>query len=107
MRLPRWTAYLAMAVLAIFLFTAIPKGEGPRPSEGAAEALRNGEATATTYPRLVVLGIDVRPGLAPDDLKRLIYTAATRARSKLVVVADPDQLRMAELYILAGLFKSS
>jgi hypothetical protein len=54
---------------------------------------------------VVVLGIDVRPGLPLDDLKRLIYTAATRARSKLVVVADPDQLRQAELYILAGLFK--
>lgn len=56
---------------------------------------------------VVVLGVDVRPGADKQDLERLIYTAATRARSKLVVLADPDQLRAAELYMLAGLFKDA
>ena len=56
---------------------------------------------------VVVLGVDVRPGYPVEDLRRLIYTAATRARSKLVVIADPDQLRAAELYMLAGLFKEA
>lgn len=69
MNLPRWTAYLALAVIGIVLVTALPKGDDGRPSEGAAEAARSGESAATKYPRLVVLGID---GMDPDVLADVV-----------------------------------
>ncbi len=56
---------------------------------------------------VVVLGLDLRQGRSKEDNRRAIYTAASRARSQLVVVADPDQLRREELYLLAGLFKDT
>ncbi|MDA1263804.1 MAG: alkaline phosphatase family protein [Planctomycetota bacterium] len=69
MNLPRWTAYLALAVVGVVLLTAIPKKGEASPSEGAAEAARAGKPVETKYPRMVVLGID---GLDPDILKRVI-----------------------------------
>ena len=69
MNLPRWTAYLALAVIAMFLVTAIPAGDESRAAEGAAEAARTGAPAPTKHPRLVVLGID---GLDPDILQEVI-----------------------------------
>ncbi|HUG85359.1 MAG TPA: NERD domain-containing protein/DEAD/DEAH box helicase [Euzebya sp.] len=56
--------------------------------------------------RVVVLGLDVRADRSKQDLLRSTYAAATRARSLLVVVGDPDQLRQHELYTLAAMFKT-
>jgi predicted AlkP superfamily phosphohydrolase/phosphomutase len=75
-RLPRWTTYPALAVLAGFLVTAVPFRAGS-PHRGAAKAVRESiEATGsaagaklTTQPRTIVLGID---GLDPDILSALI-----------------------------------
>jgi hypothetical protein len=41
---------------------------------------------------VVVLGLDVDPDKVDraDELRRSIYAAATRARSLLVVVGDPE-----------------
>ena len=69
MNLPRWTACLALAVIAMFLVTAIPAGDESRAAEGAAEAARTGAPAPTKHPRLVVLGID---GLDPDILQEVI-----------------------------------
>ena len=68
MRLPRWTAYLALAVLAVFLVTAIPE-RAERPARGAALAVREGSSAVTEYPRVVVLGID---GMDPEILAQVI-----------------------------------
>jgi predicted AlkP superfamily phosphohydrolase/phosphomutase len=86
MRLPRWTAYLALAMLAVFLITAIPKGE-ERPSEGAAEAARAGGAIETKYPRVVVLGID---GLDPDILADVIARYPERMTNFAKLMGEAD-----------------
>lgn len=69
MNLPRWTAYLALAVIAMMLVSAIPAVEEESPSEGAAEIARSGAPVPTEYPRLVVFGID---GLDPDTLLEVL-----------------------------------
>ena len=68
MKLPRWTAYLALAILAVGLFTAVPSRR-KNPLEGAARAAREGAPADTTYERFVVLGID---GMDPDILAEVI-----------------------------------
>ncbi|MEO0660015.1 MAG: alkaline phosphatase family protein [Planctomycetota bacterium] len=60
MNLPRWTAYVALAVVATLLVSAIPK----RRSEPAR--LRPVAASDVEHPRVVVLGID---GMDPDILQ--------------------------------------
>ncbi|WP_370323789.1 AAA family ATPase [Euzebya sp.] len=55
----------------------------------------------------VVLGLDLRSDKTAEELSRNVYAAATRARSLLVLVGDPDQLRRAGLYTLAALFKDA
>ncbi len=76
MRLPRWTTYPALALLASFLVTAVPL-RGTSLHRGAAKAVREGldatgspgDASTTKYPRVVIFGID---GLDPDLLLELI-----------------------------------
>lgn len=68
MKLPRWTAYVALGVLGASLVTAIPK-RVERPAAGAAEAARAGSDVQPEYPRVVVLGID---GLDPEILGDVI-----------------------------------
>ena len=60
MNLPRWTAYVALAVVATLLVSAIPRkrGEPARPRAVAASEVE--------HPRVVVLGID---GMDPDILQ--------------------------------------
>jgi len=66
MTLPRWTAYVALAVIAIVLASAVPrKSKGVSPD--AARAARGpAELAPAEHPRVVVLGID---GLDPDILE--------------------------------------
>ncbi len=73
MRLPRWTAYPALGVLAIFLVTAVP-GRGTSPYRGAARRAREG-VDATKHPRVIVIGID---GLDPDTLEEMIQADPSR-----------------------------
>ncbi|CAN5335135.1 ATP-binding domain-containing protein [soil metagenome] len=54
---------------------------------------------------VVVLGLDVRSDRTDEDLRRSIYAAATRARSLLIVLGDPEQLREHRLHLLAAMFK--
>ncbi|MEE9127990.1 MAG: alkaline phosphatase family protein, partial [Planctomycetota bacterium] len=68
MKLPRWTAYLALSVLAVGLITAVPSRR-KNSREGAARTAREGEPVDTTYERFVVLGID---GMDPDILAEVI-----------------------------------
>jgi len=63
-RLPRWTVYPALAVLGVFLLPAIPRPK-TEPYTGPAPAA----PAATTYKRVVVLGID---GLDPEILQEVI-----------------------------------
>ena len=57
--------------------------------------------------RVVVLGLDVRRDRPAEDMIRTVYAAATRARSLLVVVGDPDELRAVAMYKLAAMFTSA
>lgn len=68
MTLPRWTAYVALAVIAILFATAIPKrSKSTDPTAArAAEARARTKLVDTEYPRMVVLGID---GMDPDILQ--------------------------------------
>src|SRR5262245_2433345 len=60
MRLPRWTVYPALALLAVFLIPAIPAKK---------DAVTPAVPGKTKFPRVVVLGID---GLDPDVLREVI-----------------------------------
>ncbi|MEM7305676.1 MAG: alkaline phosphatase family protein [Planctomycetota bacterium] len=84
MNVPRWTVYPAVGILATLLITAIP-GEVEEPYSGAARTLRVGPSAPapTTYPRVVVLGID---GMDPDILEDVIalYPAQVPNLRKLV-----------------------
>lgn len=76
MSLPRWTAYPALAVLGVFLVTAIPRMVDESETSGAARAAREevGEAAVISLPeakhkRVVVLGID---GMDPEILAEVM-----------------------------------
>lgn len=52
-----------------------------------------------------MVGVDPRPDRTKAEHERALFVAPSRAHSQLVVVAEPAQLRAAELYLLAGRFK--
>ncbi len=68
MTLPRWTAYVALAVIAILFASAIPKrSKSTDPTAArAAQARSSAHLAESKYPRVVVLGID---GMDPDILR--------------------------------------
>lgn len=109
-KLVRDEGFLPAQVAAIWLyhnpFQGDPEGLIAQDREGAM-VTTNSAAFKGMEREVVVLGLDLREGRTREDNRRAIYTAASRARSQLVVVADPDQLRREELYILAGRFKDS
>lgn len=80
MRLPRWTVYPALAVLAVFLIPAVPK---KRDAKLAPPTPSTAGAVPSKFPRVVVLGID---GLDPDVLHDVLakYPDRTRAFQALV-----------------------
>lgn len=71
MRLPRWTVYPALALLAVFLIPALPAKKKPL-VVGAPVA------GATKFPRVVVLGID---GMDPDVLRDVLAKYPERMRN--------------------------
>ncbi|MEZ6015362.1 MAG: alkaline phosphatase family protein [Planctomycetota bacterium] len=86
MILPRWTAYLALAVILILAVSGVPRRKTDTESAGAARAareeagLQDARATLPTpkAPRTVVLGID---GLDPDILRDVMAKYPERMRS--------------------------
>ena len=109
-KLVRDEGFRPSQVAAIWLYHNPFQGD----PDGLITQDRDGEVVTTNSAafkgmerEVVVLGLDLREGRTREDNRRAIYTAASRARSQLVVVADPDQLRREELYILAGRFKDS
>jgi len=66
MKLPRWTAYLSLAVLTVFLVTAVPK-RVPRTQPANAPAA----SKPAKKPRIVGLGIDgMDPEMREDVMRR-------------------------------------
>ncbi len=86
MILPRWTAYLALAVILILAVSGIPRRTDNSEAEGAARAardesgLRDGRSKlpAPNHPRTVILGID---GLDPELLRAVIEKHPERMRA--------------------------
>ena len=75
--LPRWTAYVSLAIVGTLILTAIPKKSEAPPYEGAARAALGDEAASVPLPeprykRVVVLGID---GMDPDLLREVIASS--------------------------------
>jgi predicted AlkP superfamily phosphohydrolase/phosphomutase len=75
-KLPRWTAYVSLAVIGTLIITAIPNKSEDAPYKGAARASQGDDAAAIDLPvplhkRVVVLGID---GMDPDILREIIAT---------------------------------
>jgi predicted AlkP superfamily phosphohydrolase/phosphomutase len=69
LKLPRWTVWPALVVLAIFLFPALPR-RAPRAEEFAPEKPAPAKAVpAPMHKRVVVLGID---GMDPDILQEAV-----------------------------------
>ena len=86
MKLPRWTTYPALFVLSGAIWMGVPDVIED-PYAGAASAAREAAvetagpvttAAPTTYPRLVILGID---GLDPDLLKEAIARFPDRTKN--------------------------
>jgi predicted AlkP superfamily phosphohydrolase/phosphomutase len=81
LRLPRWTVYPALAVLAAFLVPAVPRGSWlAAPSEAGAPP-------APRHQRVVVLGID---GLDPDILRETIERFPERMPNFARLIAEGD-----------------
>jgi hypothetical protein len=79
----------------IWLFHNPHKGENDRLAEAALAGGRvetNSASFKGMERPVVVLGLDMDPSKRDrtDEVSRAIYTAATRARSLLVVVGDPE-----------------
>jgi len=75
--LPRWTAYLALAVILILAVSGVPRRKGSSEAEGAARSARGASGLqdaranlpAPRHPRTVVLAID---GLDPEILREVM-----------------------------------
>ena len=89
MTLPRWTAYVALAVIAILVASGVPKlrsATNAEPARGARET-----ATASLppakHPRVVVLGID---GMDPEILSSVMKRYPDRMKNfqRLADAAD-------------------
>jgi predicted AlkP superfamily phosphohydrolase/phosphomutase len=80
-RLPRWTTYPALASIAVLLWMGVP-----RPTSNGPEGVARSEGLRpTTYPRLVVLGID---GLDPEILQETIDRYPDRMRNFSALIAE-------------------
>jgi len=99
MRIPRWTVWPAVALLAAFLIPAIPhekRAESRSSHERDASTMRDGSGSASTssqsniashpkYKRVVLLGID---GLDPDILKEAIAKFPSRMQHFAKLIAQ-------------------
>lgn len=107
-RLARREKVAESELAVLWLFHNPNKGHSDEMAERvlAGELVRTNSASFKGMERpVVVLGLDMDPGKPErqDEVRRAIYTAATRARSHLVVVGDPD---VAEAYGFGGLAES-
>ncbi len=80
MILPRWTAYVALAVIAILFATAIPHKSKSIDPHAARAARAEGKVELPTpdHPRVVVLGID---GMDPDFLRDVMERFPDRMKN--------------------------
>ncbi|QDV09393.1 Type I phosphodiesterase / nucleotide pyrophosphatase [Planctomycetes bacterium Poly30] len=80
MILPRWTAYVALAVIAILFATAIPRRSKEADPHAARAARETGhvDLPESEYPRMVVIGID---GLDPDILRDVMRRFPDRMKN--------------------------
>ena len=80
MILPRWTAYVALAVIAILFATAIPHKSKEVDPHAARMARSEGKVELPTpdHPRVVVLGID---GMDPDFLRDVMQRFPDRMKN--------------------------
>ncbi len=71
MNLPRWTAYVALAVIATLLATGVPTRRKPTDAEASRAARESGAPSLpeADHPRVVVLGID---GMDPEILSSVM-----------------------------------
>ena len=89
MTLPRWTAYVALAVIATLIATAVPR----RTKSTESEVARRGRTAARValpeaeHPRIVVLGID---GMDPEILADVVarYPERTKNFQRLIGAGD-------------------
>lgn len=88
MKLPRWTTYPALLVLSGALWMGVPRTIED-PNVGAAAAVR-ASVSPTTYPRLVILGVD---GLDPDLLADAIRRFPERTKNFQDLVAAKDGIQ--------------
>ena len=88
MKLPRWTTYPALLVLSGALWMGVPHTIED-PHAGAAAAVR-ASASPTTYPRLVILGVD---GLDPDLLADAIQRFPELTRNFQALIAAMDGIQ--------------
>jgi len=90
MRLPRWTTWPALAILATFLLTAVPR-RVEEPIMGTAAARRLGkEAAGPKHKMVVVLGID---GMDPEILAEVIERYPERMRNFRKLVGEGDGIQ--------------
>lgn len=78
MRLPRWTVFPALALLAVFLIPAIPR----KPVERAPEP---GVVPKTRFKKVVFLGID---GMDPDLLRDAVKQFPGRMENFARIIAE-------------------
>ncbi|MFT5051496.1 MAG: putative AlkP superfamily phosphohydrolase/phosphomutase [Chlamydiales bacterium] len=92
MSLPRWTTYPALGVLLVFFVSAIPHRRQSVYSSNAAAIAANASRSlpASTYPRVVVLGID---GLDPDILQEVMELYPERMPNFRKLIEQGDGIR--------------
>ena len=94
MRLPRWTVYPALAILAVFIGAAFPLRRQPvNPYEGAVGRIDPAEpapARKTAAPPLVVLGID---GMDPDILEEVVRSYPDRMPNFRWLIEQADGIQ--------------
>ncbi len=90
MKLPRWTTWPALAVLATFLVTAVPR-RAAQPIMGSAAAARAGLAAAgPDHKRVVILGID---GMDPEILAEVIARYPERMPNFRKLISEGDGIQ--------------
>ncbi len=91
MLLPRWTAYLSLAIIATLLASGIPRGSRAGAEPFALEpAVPPSPPAAPEYPRMVVLGID---GMDPDILREVVAQYPDRMPNFARLIAEADGVR--------------
>ncbi|MEM6675864.1 MAG: alkaline phosphatase family protein [Planctomycetota bacterium] len=93
MRLPRWTAYVALALIATLIATAVPRRTKPTDPGAGRAARATGAVTLPNakYPRIVVLGVD---GMDPEILTEVMERYPREMTNFRRLVAAGDGVRV-------------